>query len=467
MNKWILFTAAILATSPVFSQTERGIVSPLWEQPVRKSFKILPDPDSTMRIEPEDTGFWESVSDVGKKSKTAVFHFKNISAEFELNYMDNTRMMAVLDSIFSDFSILDQVDFIAITGASSPDGYTDRNENLAANRAMIMRNYILTKYPHVDRERIRYFSAGQYWDGLLQLVEKDSVTPSREAALRIIKSLQSGETRRRQLQQLSSRRTYNYLLKNTFPLLRVCAVHIILSDKEAMIDQEVLTGEVLTDETVLEEIIDLPELKTRQTVVPEPSTSYTVVPEPSTSYKVDQRFEKILLAVKTNMLFDVATALNLELELPFEDRWSLAGEYIFPWWLLKDKQYCLQLIAGSLEMRYWTGDRTNRPKMTGFFGGFFIGGGYYDLGFGDKGYQGEINIMTGLSGGYAHPVSQDGKWRMEYSLGLGYMSTDYREYKPKIGMDNEWHLILQKSGKQSYFGPLRAKISLVRTINRK
>ena len=519
MNKWILLLTIALATFPVYSQTTGGVLSPLLEQPVRKSFKVMPNPDIIARVEPvqEDAGFWASVLDEGKKSKTAVFHFKNISAGFELNYLDNASMMAILDSIFSDFSILDKVEFIAITGASSPDGYTDRNENLAADRAIVIRNYILEKYPYVDRTRIRSFTTGQYWDGLLQLTEKDRSMPSRDAALRILRSAQSGEVKRTQLQQLSSRRTYNYMLNNTFPHLRVCAVHIIFSDD----NQEVLTGEVVTGEIVQEEIFAppkrevvneifqeqgvgytvIPEPGTKYTVIPLPGGGFTVIPEPGTKYtviprritdtemqterdtrvrtepptayeRIDRRYspynaERIALAVKTNLLFDVMTAVNFELEVPIEDRWSLAGEYIFPWWLLKEKQYCLQLIAGNLEMRYWTGDRAYRPRMTGFFGGLFIGVGYYDLENGDKGYQGEVNIMTGLSGGYAHEISRDGKWRLEYSLGLGYMSTDYREYKPKVGIDDEWHLILQKSGRQSYFGPLRAKISLVRTINRK
>ena len=511
-----------MATFPVYSQTVGGKVSPLWEQPVRKSFKVLPDPDNIVRMEPEqeDAYFWACVLDEGRKSKTAVFQFKNISAGFETDYLDNARMLAILDSIFSDFSILDQVEYITITGASSPDGYTDRNDSLAADRAMVIRNYILKKYPYIDRNQIRSFSTGQYWDGLRQLIENDRLTPSRDAALRIINSNQSGEVKRRQLQQLSARKTYNYLLNNTFSHLRVCAVHIIFSD-DVFVDQEVLTEEVILDEITVAPVQEtrqaviseqengytvIPEPGTKYTVIPIPGGGFTVIPEPGTHYTViprrvtyegawdertqperdirrdagpptvierrerrvaDPRFESMLFAVKTNLLFDAVTAVNFELELPIEDRISLAAEYIFPWWLLNDKQYCLQLIAGNLELRYWTGDRTNRPKMTGVFGGLFFGGGYYDLEFGDKGYQGEIKIMMGLSGGYAHEVSRDGKWRMEYSLGLGFMSTDYREYKPKIGLDDDWHLILQKSGKQSYFGPLRAKISLVRTINRR
>jgi hypothetical protein len=81
----------------------------------------------------------------------------------------------------------------------------------------------------------------------------------------------------------------------------------------------------------------------------------------------------------------------------------------------------------------------------------------------EQGYQGEFYNM-GLSGGYAHEISRDGKWRMEYSLGVGYMNTNYREYNAKMGLDNEWHLIRQKTGIYKYGGPLRAKISLVWTL---
>jgi len=38
------------------------------------------------------------------------------------------------------------------------------------------------------------------------------------------------------------------------------------------------------------------------------------------------------LAIKTNLLFDLATILNVEVELPLAPNWSVAGEWIFPWW---------------------------------------------------------------------------------------------------------------------------------------
>jgi hypothetical protein len=183
-------------------------------------------------------------------------------------------------------------------------------------------------------------------------------------------------------------------------------------------------------------------------------------------YQESRNRERPVLAVKTNLLFDAVTALNVGLEVPIGERWSLAGEYIFPWWLSEKKQNSLQLISGNLELRRWFGDRDHRARMTGWFGGVFAGGGYFDLERNRKGYQGEFYMAPGLSGGYAHEIGRNRKWRMEYALGLGYLNVKYREYQARIGMDNQWHLIRQKTGNYTFVGPVSAKISLVWTLNR-
>ena len=171
------------------------------------------------------------------------------------------------------------------------------------------------------------------------------------------------------------------------------------------------------------------------------------------------------IALKTNLLYDIASALNIEIEAPLGKRWSIAGEYIFPWWLWEDKQYCLQVLSGNLEGRYWLGDRREKQPLTGAFVGLYAGGGYYDIEWGDKGYQGEFFIATGLSGGYSHSISKNGNWRMEYSLGIGYLQTKYREYEPQKGIDEQWRLIRRTNGKYAWFGPTKAKISLVWMID--
>lgn len=184
-----------------------------------------------------------------------------------------------------------------------------------------------------------------------------------------------------------------------------------------------------------------------------------------TSHKPDTTTTpKPLLAVKTNLLFDAASALNVEVEVPIGERWSVAGEWIFPWWLWERKQVCLQVLSGNLEGRYWWGERRQQKRLTGWFSGFYMGGGLYDLEWKTKGYQGEFFIAAGLSAGYAHTLNKSGSLRMEYALGIGYMQTKYREYIPQNGGER---LLWQRDGRYSWFGPTRAKVSLVWMIDYK
>ena len=174
---------------------------------------------------------------------------------------------------------------------------------------------------------------------------------------------------------------------------------------------------------------------------------------------------KPLLALKSNLLFDAVTALNVELEVPVGTRWSVAGESVFPWWLWEKNQYCLQMFSGNLEGRYWFGEWERLPRLTGWFAGLYAGGGCYDLEWERRGVQGEFYIAAGVSGGYAHRIGKRGDWRMEYSLGVGYLRTKYRDYNASLGMDGAWHLVHQQSGNYTWIGPTRAKISLVWMLN--
>lgn len=181
---------------------------------------------------------------------------------------------------------------------------------------------------------------------------------------------------------------------------------------------------------------------------------------------------KLQFALKTNLLYDAATVLNIEVEIPVNRRWSLSGEWIFPWWtsckdntVANNRRNTLQLLQGNVEGRYWLGDRLNQAMMTGWFGGVYGGVGVYDLERNAEGCQGEFYIV-GLSGGYAHTINKGGDLRMEYSLGIGYMQSDYQSYREHFGIDNKWHAIRQRSGQYGWFGPTKAKVSLVWMLNK-
>ena len=177
-------------------------------------------------------------------------------------------------------------------------------------------------------------------------------------------------------------------------------------------------------------------------------------------------------ALKTNVLFDALSLLNAEVEVPMARHWSVMGEYMFPWWISDHKrnswwlwnhgQTTVQIISGSFETRYWFDQFNTRKAYTphkGWFAGVFGGGGYYDLENNSKGYQGEF-WMAGISGGYVAQLNR--QWLLEFSLSTGYLQTNYRYYNAMWNeLDQRFHLVRQNDGSTSWFGPLKAKVSLV------
>ena len=172
-----------------------------------------------------------------------------------------------------------------------------------------------------------------------------------------------------------------------------------------------------------------------------------------------------LLALKTNLLFDAALMPNVEIEVPVGKRWSVNGEYAFPWWQFDRGKYCMQVLMGGLEGRYWLGSRKSREDrevLTGHFLGLYAGGGKYDLQWGEKGYQGEFFIAAGVSSGWATRIARH--LHLEFNIGIGLLRTDYRHYHAR---DNYQTLLWQENGKYTWFGPTKAKISLVWLLNRR
>ncbi|MFR9519749.1 MAG: DUF3575 domain-containing protein [Rikenellaceae bacterium] len=327
-------------------------------------------------------------------------------------------------------------------------------------------------------------STGIAWDLLVELVEESQMDYGDEV-IHIIKSVKEEtyakvnpsdrwmtmvDSRNKHLMELRGGVPYRYMMEHIFPLMR----------KSGMITIYYMPAPAPTPEPIEEpeptpEPIEEPE--------PEPTPAPVQVQEPisqqiimyntkQADYLSEEYTTKPLFALKTNLLYDVATVLNVEIEVPIKDRWSIAGEWVFPWWTWDDgtansKRHCLQLLNANLEAKYWFGDRTNKPQMTGWFGSLYAGGGLYDFEYDAVGYQGEFFIAAGLGAGYAHTINKSGTLRMEYSAGVGYLKTNYRYYESIYDIDAKWHSIRQKNGNYTWLGPTRARISLVWLLNRK
>lgn len=174
------------------------------------------------------------------------------------------------------------------------------------------------------------------------------------------------------------------------------------------------------------------------------------------------------LAIKTNLLFDLATILNIEVEVPLASNWSVLAEWSFPWWLWEKKQNCFQLLSGGIEARYWFRPNPIRQDqslyfhnpLTGWFVGVYGGAGLYDFERGSsKGYQGEF-WHAGVTGGYALPLSRN--FCMEFSLGFGYLNSRWERYTPRQDSKGDWMLTCHSKGRTIQpFIPTKAKVSLI------
>jgi len=451
---------------------------------VARQLRPVTDPYShtTMSLDPGDRA---AISGEGRQKATVTLNFRLNSSLIEHDYMNNALMLNALDHIFSDSETRSVIDYVVITAAASPEGVTSRNETLAEDRARAIKSYIMWKNPQVNRDRLVAFSVGEDWTGLRQMVVGDRHIPGRMEVLAVLDSPLSGDQMRRKLMKIESGVAYKYMIINVFPHLRggiACALFFKKEAPAEVIAQiQRITG-VLMPSAPEPEVDSIPAgIICAGTAAPQEQEQAVDTARADTATEAGLTGEEPvpppayvswsrepLLAVKTNLLFDLGSALNVEVEAPVGRRWSVAGEYIFPWWLWKSKQYCLQTLSGNVEGRYWFGDRdanhtashAAQLALTGWFAGLYVGAGYYDFEWGAKGCQGEFYIAMGLGGGYAHTIDRSGALRMEYSLGVGYMSTKYRQYVPKFRAD-DWHLIRQGGGSFGYFGPTRIKVSLV------
>ena len=167
--------------------------------------------------------------------------------------------------------------------------------------------------------------------------------------------------------------------------------------------------------------------------------------------------KKPVLAVSTNLLYDVAITPNFALEVPLGRRWSIYGEYTFPWWVTKGNDRAWEILKWDLGTRVWLSGRSSEAgALTGHFLGLDLGGGYYDIEPDNAGWQGEA-LLAGVEYGYAWRLGKNGNWRLDALLGFGWMGTGYRYYE---GTDDSAHLLYKYTGRFNWLGPTKAGVAL-------
>lgn len=379
--------------------------------------------------------------------ESLLLYFRFDRSLIDSSYMDNGPTLGAFHVLLSNNTAASLIDTVFITAYASPEGDKTHNIRLAEHRADAVKDYLSEKYPALDHQRILTDPQGENWAGLRSMIEEDDSVPDREEVLMILDYVKDLNRCKELLKRLNCGYAYTYIQDRILPRLRnatVCTVR--MKDVKGI----ALLGKIKEEESVFGGMT-----KERGT----DPLQWFHYGQSSLSVRA---YRRPLFALKTNLLFDAALMPNIEIELPIGKRWSLNGEYMFPWWQLNGDKYCLQVLSGGLEGRYWLGKRSNREVLTGHFFGLYAGGGKYDLQWKEKGYQGEFFIAAGLSYGYARHIARN--LHLEFNLGIGLMRTDYRHYRTR---DNYQTLLWQENGNYTWLGPTKVKVSLVWLLTRR
>lgn len=341
---------------------------------------------------------------VNRKNRVACDTTQNVAIRFSFrlnevdgSYGENRKAIAWLDSQLADSTKASRVQTVKIASYVLPQGNATFETWLASIRVLTVNDYLGQRYPHLNKGAIR--------------------------SVRVDDSV-----------QIEKARNANGDLNR--------------------VDIQVIQNGSVTPKAVI--------AKMEETVSPI-NAHLSFVDELSKNIEKEQQVavietkptgQKTVLALKNNLLYDLALAPNIEIELPIGKQWSLNTEYKCPWWLNSKRDFCYQLLSGGVEARRWLGKRYDDNRLTGHFVGLYAEGGVYDFQFGGDGYQGKYYAASGLTYGYVKPIARH--LALEFSLGVGYLTTEYRKYTPY-----KEDLIWTNSGRYNFIGPTKAKVSLV------
>lgn len=354
----------------------------------------------------------------------------------------------------------DLLEKVVIYSYTSPDGTHKANLTLAARRMDSLESWLLRNTP-LPETMLETNSGGIAWDLLRDAVSKSEMQYKKEV-LQILDNTpvwvfdSNGKvigSRKKELMDLKGGVPYRYMYEHLFPDLRssiAIMLYIRTSGPQTEEEREPAASEKTSPAAPEKDMVaTVPE----ESAIPATEESETVAPDEKATAAVpeQERYEPLhKLALKTNIIYDLALMPSLEVEYMINERWSVNAEGEVAWWKNNGKHKYYQIATLSPEVRYWF---KTKKRWHGHYVGLFGGGSWYDLENGKRGYKGEF-WKAGLSYGYMFPIGRS--LSFEAGLGLGFLRTWYEEYLPIDG-----HYVYQQSSRTNWIGPVKLKFTLV------
>ena len=331
---------------------------------------------------------------------------------------------------------------IIVRGSASPEGPYRWNQTLGKRRTAQVFNYI-NQHLKFPEEQTTINSTPENYHMLLFLM-KEANDPS----YRIVKSLvdkyyEAGMLNqlKQHLKRIDGGKLWNRLYKRYYPQLRMARV--VLFFKRLKPSQPYMTEKpsLAHPDSIAVEILPEPVMLPMLAIEPSENIALPVFqpetpPEPrdEVSYIPDRLFRRHILGIRTNLLYDFfylpghywAPSPNIQLEYyPLTGHFTANIGFTCPYWHRWSKQQFWQIRDYVFEGRYYF---KGLGSFIGPYVSAYIHTNIYGIGLSKtKGWEGE-GLGGGTILGYTMNISRNKRWRLEFSLGIGYYQTKYDPY---------------------------------------
>lgn len=372
-------------------------------------------------------------------------HFRHDRAAIDSNYRDNRESLSAIRAALDDVAqnSPESIASIVIEGASSPIGHEVYNQRLSVRRARKVENF-LRGIKGLEEVEMHVVGKGEDWETFTSDIRETYTRRNREQLLEILDLDLSARMKKQRIKAMESDSlTWRILVRDYMTTSRH-AVAVVVIKKERIVD-------ILPSLDPMKSCAVAPEKSLRQiTGAEKPKSEKTAEPVPY--------IPRVPMAsVRSNLL---VPALNVGVEVPIGESWSVSADYYFPWiWPHERNRNCFEFLGWSAEGRYWFGrDRQPHDRLKGHSVGVYFAGGYYDFEKNYRGMQGEF-ISPGLDYTYSMAIGRTKRVHMQFTLAVGYIRSwgrtynvygDYGELYPDDGTVI-W----------DYFGPTKAAVTIV------
>ena len=360
---------------------------------------------------------------------TLQVQFRVGQSDIDLSYADNERHITQFcQRVLRNLAITDQEEMqLNIYTGASPEGPAELNRRLGEQRGIALKELLTERLKGLVLH-CAVINEGARWGHLYNMVEQ-STEPWREDVLTILGKRPGADEwktddREQRLRKLKNGLVWRELNDKYLPSLRTSGSAVIFPIRDIPVSQ-------------------------RDTIVIRDTIIY--LPEPCPQYEPPIDLSPAW-AIKTNLLLWGVIAPNIQVErsLGKTNRWSIEGEFFWPWWTWSHNAHAEQFFNIGAELRYWLGNRQKHHTLDGWHIGLGLAGGYYDFEWKkSEGWQGEyLNVYFNV--GYQHRFGRHNQWAIDGGIGLGWIPTKYRHY---VGSSQAMDYAEQHPGKNYSLGP--------------